>query len=369
MWTWWLMLGHVGCCTKYIMQAPGQVVLETGLAMSKFSLEVLRRCVFPFVSSDDPDVILGPAFGEDVSLTRVGGEILVSHLDPVVGAIGNIGWLAVHVACNDIATTGIPPRWILPLVLVPRLQDEALLERIMRDAGRAAKEIGVSIIGGHTGYSTNLAQPLVAVTALGTAEGRTPVRTRGARVGDHVLVTKGIAIEGTAILAQDFADVAHALGLSANDLTEARGLMAQISVVKEAVAIAAHGATAMHDVTRGGLLETLLELGALSGVAIDVDAALLPMPPVVTRFAKAFQFDPLWMISSGTLAATIPPQRVADVRRVLEEEIRVPFAFVGCVREGTGVHVRDHGETAHYGDIRCEKDELARMWQLHPRTG
>ncbi|OGI44036.1 MAG: hydrogenase expression/formation protein HypE [Candidatus Muproteobacteria bacterium RBG_16_64_11] len=337
--------------------------------MSKFSLEVLQRCVFPFVSSDDPDVLLGATFGEDVALTRVGGDILVSHLDPIVGAIDNIGWLAVHVACNDIATTGIPPRWIHILVLVPQPEDEALLERIMRDAGQAAKEIGVSIIGGHTGYSANLARPLVAVTALGTAGGREPLRTRGARVGDHVLVTKGIAIEGTAILAQDFAEVARNLGLSANDLAEARRLMAQVSVVKEAVAIAAQGATAMHDVTRGGLLETLLELAALSGVALEVDASLLPVPPVVARFAKAFRFDPLWMISSGTLAATIPPEQVADVSRILKEQTGTPFAFVGRVMEGTGVHVRQNGDTVHYSDICCEKDELARMWQLYPREG
>lgn len=84
--------------------------------MSKFSLEVLQRCVFPFASSDDPDVVLGATFGEDVSLTRVGGDILVSHLDPVVGAIDNIGWLAVHV--DDTATTAMPAR--LPKRLVFR---------------------------------------------------------------------------------------------------------------------------------------------------------------------------------------------------------------------------------------------------------
>jgi hydrogenase expression/formation protein HypE len=335
--------------------------------MSKFSLDVLQRCVFPFVSSEDPDVLLGAAFGEDVALTRVGGDILISHLDPIVGAIDNIGWLAVHVACNDIATTGIPPRWILPLVLVPRPEDEALLQRIMRDAGQAAREIGVSIIGGHTGYSANLARPLVAVTALGTAGGRVPLRTRGARVGDHVLVTKGIAIEGTAILAQDFADVARARGVSEHDLTEARRLMAQVSVVREAVAIAAHGATAMHDVTRGGLLESLLELAALSAVAIEVDASRLPVPPVVARFAGAFQFDPLWMISSGTLVATVPPECADDVGRALKEETGTPFAFVGRVTTGAGVHVRRNGETVHYSDIRCEEDELARMWRLYPR--
>jgi len=335
--------------------------------MSKFSLDVLRRCVFPFVTSNDPDVILGAAFGEDVALTRVGGDILVSHLDPVVGAISNIGWLAVHVACNDIATTGIPPRWILPLVLVPRPDDEALVERIMRDAGQAASELGVAIIGGHTGYSASLAKPLVAITAFGTAGGREPLRTCGARVGDQVLVTKGIAIEGTAILAQDFADVARMRGLSEDDLAEARCLMSQVSIVKEAVAIASHGVTAMHDVTRGGLLETLLEIASLSGVGIEVDASLLPIPPVVSRFAKAFQFDPLWMISSGTLAATVSPERMAEVSRVLKEETETPFAFVGKVTDGAGVHVRRNGETVHYADIRCEEDELARMWRLYPR--
>ncbi len=332
--------------------------------MSKFSFDVLQRCVFPFIPTDDPDVMLGATFGEDVALTRVGGDILVSHLDPIVGAVENIGWLAVHVACNDIATAGVPPRWILPLVLVPQPEDEGLLETIMRDAGRAAEEVGVSIIGGHTGYSANLARPLVAVTALGTASGRVPVRTSGARAGDAVLVTKGIAIEGTAILAQDFAGVAHELGLIDSELTEARRLMREVSVVPQALTIAGHGATAMHDVTRGGLMETLLEIAFVSDVAIEMDASLLPIPPIVSRFAQAFRFDPLWMISSGTLVATLPAERLDEVSRILNQE-GTPFAVVGRVTEGAGVHVHRNGETVHYSDIRCEEDELARMWSLY----
>jgi len=352
-----------------LRKPPSPTSTHRNVLMSKFSMEVLQRCVFPFVSSEDPDIVLGSTFGEDVALTRVGGDILASHLDPIVGAIGNIGWLAVHVACNDIATSGIPPRWILPLVLLPRSEDEALLEQIMRDASQAAREVGVSIIGGHTGYSASLSRPLVAVTALGTAAGREPVRTQGARVGDHVLVTKGIAIEGTAILAQDFAEVAHELGLSENDLAEARGLMTQVSVVPEAVSIAAQGATAMHDVTRGGFLETALEIASLSEVAIEVEASRLPISPLVSRFAAAFQFDPLWMISSGTLIATVPPEKTARVSRVLRDELNIPFAFVGRVKDGTGVHVHRDGQTLHSRDIGCQEDELARMWRLYPREG
>jgi hydrogenase expression/formation protein HypE len=336
--------------------------------MSKFALDVLQKRVFPFCQTDDPDVILGAAFGQDVALTRVGEDILVSHVDPIVGAVADIGWLAVHVACNDVAACGIPPRWLLLLVLVPHREDKELLEQIMRDASRAAQEIGACIIGGHSGYSAGLSRPLVAVSALGTASGREPVLTSGARVGDRVLVTKGIALEGTAILAQDFADVARRLGLTESDLAEAGHLMAEVSVVPQGLALAAQGVSAMHDVTRGGLLETLLEMAHLSGVGIEIDASRLPVRSVVSRFAQAFQFDPLKMISSGTLAATVPAGRAGNVSQALAE-LRTPFAFVGQVTEGAGVRVLHDGQAIHYTEIRCEEDELARMWALYPRDG
>ena len=334
--------------------------------MSKFSLDVLQKHVFPFVKNTDPEVILGSAFGEDVALTLVGGDILASHVDPIVGAIENLGWLAVHVACNDIAAAGILPRWILVLVLIPCKEDEELLGQIMRDVSRAGKEINVSIIGGHTGYSSGITRPLVAVTALGTASGRIPVKTGGAHIGDRVLITKGIALEGTSILAQDFADIALKMGINEQEFIEAKKLMNEVSIVPEAMAMSANGATAMHDVTRGGLLETLLEIAYLSDVGIEIDASKIPFRRIVTRFADAFQFDPLKMISSGTLAATVAPSRTEAVGNALKES-GIPFALIGCVTEGSGVNIRREGETIHYSKIRCEEDELARMWELYRR--
>jgi hydrogenase expression/formation protein HypE len=207
---------------------------------------------------------------------------------------------------------------------------------------------------------------LVAVTALGTASGQEAVLTGGASVGDQVLVTKGIALEGTAILAQDFAEVGLTLGLSGDELEEGRGVMAAVSVMPEALVLAANGVTAMHDVTRGGVLETLLEIAALSQVGIEVAFSQLPIPPIVARFAEAFAFDPMRMISSGTLAVTVPPERVADVEEALDEA-GTPFAFAGQVTEGHGVRVLKDDETIHFTEIRCEEDELARLWALYPR--
>lgn len=331
--------------------------------MSKFAFDVLQKRVFPYLHADDADIILGSEFGEDVALTRVGGDVLVSHVDPIVGAIGNIGWLAVHVACNDIAVSGVPPRWILVLVLVPREEDETLLEQIMSDVARAAREIRVSIIGGHTGYSSGLSRPLVAVTALGTASGRKPVRTAGARPGDQVLVTKGIALEGTAILAVDFADQARSLGLTEQDLAQARRLADEISILPEALAIADGGATAMHDATRGGVLEALREVAHRSHVGMEIDAGRIPERPIVSRFAQAFHFDPLRMLSSGTLVATVPPAKAQQVLRSLEP-LGVACGIVGQVTPGEGVEVSREGRNEKHSGIQCEDDELARLWAL-----
>jgi len=332
--------------------------------MSKFSLDVLNKYVHPFIKTNDTDVILGSVFGEDVALTRIEDGMLVSHVDPIVGAVKDIGWLAVHVACNDVATSGAPPRWILLLVLVPHKEDEHLLEEIMCDAGRAADEIGVSIIGGHTGYSSNLSRPLVAVTALGTLSNQNPVLTKGAHVGDHLFITKGIALEGTAILANDFANTASQLGLSDQELTKARELMKGVSIIPEALILAQQGATAMHDVTRGGLLETLLEVAKLSGVEIQVDASRIPILPVVSRFAKAFQFDPLKMISSGTLVATIPLEHVEAIRKSLDDG-GIIYADIGEIIQGKGVRIIQDGQATLYQEIHCEEDELARMWEIY----
>lgn len=329
--------------------------------MSKFSLDVLNRCVYPYLKSKDPDVIMGAVFGEDVALTRVGKDVLASHLDPIVGAVHNIGWLAVHVACNDIATSGVPPRWIQSLVLVPRKEDEALLEQIMRDIQKAADETGVSIIGGHTGYSENLTRPLVAVTAMGTLGKRQPVLTRGAQLGDHVLVTKGIPIEGTTIIANDFSKTAIKLGLTKADLEEAKQLMGKISVIPEAVILGESGATAMHDVTRGGLLETLLEIANASKIGLDISYRQIPIPPVAIRFAEAFNYDPLKMISSGTLVATLPPKKIKSASKRLEDK-GIIFADIGEVVADEGVKMIKDTTTFHFQDIHPEDDELARMW-------
>jgi hydrogenase expression/formation protein HypE len=120
----------------------------------------------------------------------------------------------------------------------------------------------------------------------------------------------------------------------------------------------------MHDVTRGGILETLLEMTRLSKVGMVIDYEKIPIPNIANRFSKAFKFDPLKMISSGTLVATIPPSKLSDARKALEEK-NILYTVVGEVTTGEGVTIRRIGEVRKYQGIHAEEDELARMWTVY----
>ena len=143
--------------------------------------------------------------------------------------------------------------------------------------------------------------------------------------------------------------------------------MNEVSVIPDALVLAKQGTTAMHDVTRGGLLETLLEIAQRSEVGLQVEASHIPIHPVVLRFAQAFQFEPLKMISSGTLVATTPPERVEAASQSLVEK-GISFAEIGEVIECRFVQIVTDGQVAHYQEIHCEEDELARLWELYPRN-
>jgi hydrogenase expression/formation protein HypE len=49
-------------------------------------------------------------------------------------------------------------------------------------------------------------------------------------------------------------------------------------------------------------------------------------------------------------------------------ELGVLTADAGRVTKGGGVRILREGETTDYRDIRCEEDELARIWTLYPRS-
>jgi hydrogenase expression/formation protein HypE len=333
----------------------------------KATAELFERVILRRLGARDREVLVGPKHGVDVGVVRVAdGVAMAMTADPVfvVPAYGwdRAAWFAVHILASDASTSGLPLRWMaVDLNLPPETTDEDLTA--LWDAfSRACEEIGVAIVTGHTARYDGCAWPMVGgatCMALG-AEDRFVTPTM-ARPGDAVVVTKGAAIEATALFAATFpARLREALGH--DTVAAADALFEQMTVVPEAVVarefgLRDAGVTSMHDATEGGVLGGLAEVAAASQVGMRIDLEAIPVRPEVLSVCEHVGIDPYVSISEGTLIATVFPAR-ADAFVAALAEAGVEAAVVGeVVGAGAGSTIR-----APDGDRPLEHPGLDPFW-------
>lgn len=255
------------------------------------------------------EVLVGPGIGVDAAVVDFGnGAVAILSSDPITGAAGQAGYLAVHVACNDIGAMGARPLGVLVTLLLPADDAVGHLDRVMADVHRACVDLDAAVLGGHSEVTAGLTAPILSLTAIGRAPADRYVTSAGARPGHDVILTKAAAVEGSAILATDFADE-----LDPEVAQEARRYWSEISIVPEGVAAAAAGASAMHDVTECGILGALTELADASEVGLRIRVADIPIRPATATICRHFGVDPLALVSSGALLIAAPKERQVAV--------------------------------------------------------
>lgn len=288
---------------------PGKLPLEmlSGL---------LRDC-----GTEDERILVGPQVGEDAAVIDFGETCLVVKTDPITFATDEIGHYAVHVNANDIATMGAVPRWFLATLLLPEGRtSEALVRSIFDSLRRAAGEIGVSLCGGHTEITAGLDRPIVTGQMLGEVSRERLVRSSGLQAGDRILLTKGLGIEATAILAREKEAELRDRGFDPVLLSAAREYLHApgISILEEArIACETAPVHAMHDPTEGGVATALRELAAASDCGLSVEAGALFASEETRLLCDAFNLDPLGVISSGALLIGLAPEDAGRVRNAI----------------------------------------------------
>jgi hydrogenase maturation factor len=238
--------------------------------------------------------------------------------DPIFPAVGlpleTFGEFTVHIGASDVAVTGIRPQFMTYSLLLPPGFAEDDTRTIIRSISDAAEDLGISIVGGHTGWYGAANIPTIGgVTVWGFAPQSEWISPGGARDGDALLLTKGPAIEAAALLAVLYADRLSDR-VSSEALEKLLSRTEEITVVSDALtAFAAGGVHAMHDATEGGVLGGLWEMSAASGVSIAADLDRVTVPDDILQIAAALRFDPWCAISEGTLLAAVAPGSVGSV--------------------------------------------------------
>src|SRR5262245_2945244 len=313
----------------------------------------------------DPRLLVGPQPGEDAAVIDIGDRCLVVATDPITFATDHIGRYAVHVNANDVAVLGARPLWFFVVLLLPeRGTTSQLPETIMADVRTACLELGVTVGGGHTVVTAGLDRPIVVGQILGEVAPSRLVRKTRIAVGDRILLTRGIAIEGTAILAREKADRLQTR-VDPNLLARARRLLNDpgISVVNAALAAAEVGDVvhAMHDPTEGGLATGLCELVAQAGLGLRVVRQQIPIFPETEAICQTLGLDPLRLLASGALLIGVAPSGVEPVMSAIRSA-GIPVTAIGEVRPSSeGLTIAS--DRAVEGLAPPDRDEIARAFE------
>ncbi len=302
------------------------------MEIGKIPADVLEKIVLKPLTENKirEDVIIRPATGEDCAAIDMEDKLCVVSSDPITGADNDAGYLAVHINCNDIASAGAEPVGILLTVLLPPGTDEKLLMELSKGAKRAADELGIEILGGHTEVTAAVNKPVISGTAIGKAQRGAFVSTSGAKVGQDIIITKWAGLEGTAVIAADNEKYLREI-LGDDIVGSAMEFKNHISVVKEALVAASMGATCIHDATEGGVLGAIWEVCSCSCVGCEVEELLIPIRKETAAIAAVAGIDPLRLISGGTLILT-----AFDGDKIIKrlEEENISAKIIGKVKDG-----------------------------------
>lgn len=338
------------CAVSFAMRLhrmPDRVepLAPAGTTLGKLSPGAFERTIAPHLGAARAEVLVGPCVGTDAAIVKVGaGRVMAITTDPLslIPALGVeiSARLACHLLASDAWTTGIPPAYAsLSFHLPPALAEETLIAYLAAMHAEWEK-LGIAVVTGHTGRYQGCDLTIIgAGTLVGVGDEGRYVGPGFVQPGDRVIVTKGCAIEATAIAARLFPKRLLPV-LDEPGLERARAMIAQVSVVEDCRAVLRlgvrdRGVSCLHDATEGGVLGGLVELARATGLDLRVEQARIPVAPEARAACDAFGIDPYWALSEGTLIATVRPDRAIEALAALQE-VDIPAAVVGEAVRGSG---------------------------------
>ena len=311
----------------------------------------------------DPRVILGPKLGEDAALIEFGNKILAAKTDPITFATDLIGWYLVQVNTNDLAVVGATPRWMLVTLLLPEGTNEEQITSIFNDLTKAAESQNIVLIGGHTEVTSGLNRSIAVGTLLGELDSKNIIMTAGINDGDSIILTKGIAIEGTSLLCREAETELLKLGVHPDIINTGKGMLFEPGISVRADAELARKTVkvnAMHDPTEGGIATGLQEMASASGLGLNIETSEIVIFEESKIVCDALELNPLGLISSGALLLATNSDNASKLISAFRDNNIVANIIGTATKQHKDVNVLKDGVMSVMESF--DRDELARYF-------
>ncbi len=304
----------------------------------KVDIDLLKRLLKKHTLLD-PRVVIGPKIGEDAAVIDSGkgsDDYWVVTSDPITFTTEEIGYYGVVVNLNDLATMGATPKWFSATLLFPEGSDSGVIEKVFKQVHDACRRFKISFIGGHTEITPGIRRVIFSGHMIGEVKKDRLVTTGGARVGDLLLLVKGICIEGTSIMAREKESELLRRGVSPSLIRRAKRFILNpgIEVLRPArIACQVAPVHSMHDPTEGGLINGMIEMAWASEKEIEVDLEKVLIYKESLILSREFGLNPLGVIASGALLMTVSPSDLSPLQNAFREN-SIPLTVIGQVKKG-----------------------------------
>ena len=270
------------------------------------------------IEINDNRVIMGSKIGEDAAVIDIPGpNYLVAKTDPITFATDEIGYYSVIVNVNDLVCTGAKPKWFQSSILLPeKLTTNRMIDKIFKDIHETCKTMDITVVGGHTEITPRLERPIVIGSLIGEVPKDKLVLTSGAKPGDALILTKGIFIEGTAIIGREKEKELLEHELDHEFIKRCKDYLFNpgICVFKEALLVNNHfKITSMHDPTEGGVYTAIAEMTIASNSGVKIEERKIKILPESKTLSIIFDLDPYNTISSGSLLVAVNQKASSDL--------------------------------------------------------
>ena len=309
----------------------------------------------------DNSVIVGPGIGKDAAVIDTDSRLVVVKTDPITFTAHNLGWYVVHVNANDIACLGGVPRWFLVTLLLPLQEKEKFLHHFFQQLSQCCKELGILLVGGHTEVTSAVTKPIAIGQMIGSLQAGKVLDNANAKPADLILLTKGLAIEGTHLLYQEKREELKK-DISPQLLKRMKGFLKTpgISILREAhIATTNIDVHCMHDPTEGGLIAGVWEVATASGVGVRIKEENIPIFEETKLICQRYNLDPLSLLASGALLIVAPPNEGTKLL-ALYNSAKIPCTIIGEVvppEEGMCIIKRKGAVSI----VAPPKDELTKL--------